>query len=92
MDTFCYQIPDEAWDGYKKHFGRAASKEVKAHLKQDLFHATWALLINNDFEKAYKDGVEIMFIDGITRLVFPRFLTYLADYPERLACVTCFMF
>jgi hypothetical protein len=52
-------------------------------MKRDLYHATWALLIDDEFVEAYKNGMRILFSDGITRLVFPRFLTYSADYPER---------
>jgi hypothetical protein len=46
-------------------------------------HSTLGLLIDDEFMKAYEDGIPITFGDGITRLVFPRFVTYSADYPER---------
>jgi hypothetical protein len=72
---------------YKARFGRKATAQLKAHLKRDLYHGTWALLIDAEFIKAYENGIEIKFADGITRLVFPRFITYSADYPERYACV-----
>jgi hypothetical protein len=32
---------------------------------------------------AYVHGFQYLFWDGILRLVFPRLLTYVADYPEK---------
>jgi hypothetical protein len=45
--------------------------------------AIWALLLDEDFMDAYKNGIIIRCGDGITRRVFPRFFTYSADYPEK---------
>lgn len=45
--------------------------------------AIWALLLDPKFMHAYKFGIEVLCADGIWRRVFPRFLTYSADYPEK---------
>jgi hypothetical protein len=56
---------------------------MKTYLRRELFHGTLDLLIDEDFMEAYENGIPIVFSDGVTRLVFPRFITYSADYPER---------
>ena len=45
-------------------------------------HAIWELILNKKFLKAYKHGIIIKCVDGISRRFYPRFLTYSADYPE----------
>jgi hypothetical protein len=56
---------------------------MRAHLRRELMHGTLGLLIDAEFIHAYENSIEIEFADGITRLVFPRFVSYLANYPER---------
>ena len=46
-------------------------------------HEIWHTILDDDFIDAYTNGILIEFIDGVTRQVFPRFLTYSADYPEK---------
>jgi hypothetical protein len=53
------------------------------HLRRELTHAIWSLLLDDDLTHAYTDGVPIKRSDGITRAMFPRFLFYCADYPEK---------
>ena len=53
------------------------------HLRRELMHAVWLTLLDQEFIDAYANGVLIEFIDGITRRVFPRIVTYSADYPEK---------
>ena len=48
-------------------------------------HAIWRLLLDDEFMDAYKNGIIIVFPDGISRRVFPRFSIYSADYPEKCA-------
>jgi hypothetical protein len=45
--------------------------------------AIWKLLLDDKFVQAYKLGLVVKFVDGISRRVFPRFYTYAADYPEK---------
>lgn len=46
-------------------------------------HEVWASLIDEEFVHAWRNGVVIKCADGITRRVFPRIITYSADYPEK---------
>lgn len=63
--------------------GLSASAATITHLKRELIHQIWLLLLDCAFMFAYEHGIIIKCIDGITRRIFPRFFTYSADYPEK---------
>lgn len=69
----------------RKKFGQAATRHVMAHLRRELMHAIWLILLDNEFIEAYIHGFLHKFIDGIVRRVFLRIFTYSADYPEKFA-------
>jgi hypothetical protein len=48
-----------------------------------LYHAVIRHILEGEFEEVYKNGVIILFPDGVHRRVFPRFYSYSADYPEK---------
>jgi hypothetical protein len=54
-----------------------------AHLKRKLFHAIWGILLDDEFMLAYDDRIILTCYDGVTRRVFPRIFTYLANIPEK---------
>lgn len=64
------------------------------HLKRELMHGIWDKLLTPAFIHAWVHGDEIKCFDGVIRLVFPRFFTYAADYPEKfvisLSWVLCY--
>lgn len=64
-------------------FGEPASSSTFTHLKRELVHAIWELILDGKFMEAYEHGIIIRCSDGITRRVFPRFFSYSADYPEK---------
>ncbi|KAJ3512102.1 hypothetical protein NLJ89_g3716 [Agrocybe chaxingu] len=74
---------------YLNTFGKPATSAMLTHLRRELAHAVWMLLLDDDFMHAYIHGFLFKLIDGILRLLFPRFLTYAADYPEKvlMACL-----
>ena len=78
-----FQLPDTLQDAYHEAFGKDATPDVLVHCKRELVHAIWELLLDEEFMKAYKHGIVIMCADGIARRVYPRFVTYSADYPEK---------
>jgi hypothetical protein len=53
------------------------------HLRRELAHAIWRLMLDDDLMRAYTDGEPIKLFDEIMRALFPRFLFYSADYPEK---------
>jgi hypothetical protein len=40
-------------------------------------------MLDESFVNAYKDGILITCGNGVKRRIFPRVLTYAADYPEK---------
>ena len=46
-------------------------------------HAIWETLLDDQFIKAYTEGIVIKCPDRETRRVFPQIFTYSADYPEK---------
>ncbi|KAF9548000.1 hypothetical protein CPC08DRAFT_591470, partial [Agrocybe pediades] len=76
-------------DLYRKIFdGLSASAATITHLRRELMHAIWLLLLDEEFMRAYEHGIVILCSDGITRRIFPRFFTYSADYPEKILLAT----
>ncbi|KAJ3574499.1 hypothetical protein NP233_g1729 [Leucocoprinus birnbaumii] len=66
----------------------SASRELLTHLKRELMHAIWTLLLDPEFCHAYEHGIPVDCADGVRRLLFPRFFTYSADYPEKALLAT----
>jgi hypothetical protein len=66
-----------------------ASSKLLTHCRQELIHAAWELLLDDDFVEGYRLGWVIKCEDGVTRRLFPRIFTYSADYPEK--CATPFI-
>jgi hypothetical protein len=62
---------------------RTVSDPLITHCRRELFHEAWKLMLDEDFIKAYKEGIIVDCSDGIRRRLFPRILTYSADYPEK---------
>lgn len=77
------QIPDIIQEWYHKTFGVFATAETLAHLKRELFHAIWILLLDDELRKAYFHGEDMEFWDKVWRIVFPCFFTYSMDYLEK---------
>ena len=53
------------------------------HLRRELSQAVLALLLDDDLLRAYTEGEAMKLFDEIMRALFPRFLFYCADYPEK---------
>lgn len=82
------KLPDTIQDYYKKTFGTSATAAVLTHCKRELMQAIWTFLLDDDFINAYEHGMVIEFPDGVSHQVFPRLLTYSADYPEKTLLAT----
>ncbi|KAF7293438.1 hypothetical protein MIND_01121200 [Mycena indigotica] len=81
-------LPNSIRDAYRKEYGQDMSDDVYRHLKRELMHRIWDLLLSEDFMDAYDNGIKIRCWDGIVRLIFPRFFIYGADYPEKVLLAT----
>jgi hypothetical protein len=76
-------LPDRVREVYRATHGIVPSSDMLTHLKRELMQAIWALLLDDKFMHAYKHGIKILCADKVWHLVFPRLLTYSADYPEK---------
>lgn len=63
--------------------GRRVSQALMTYCRREVFHAQWAILLDDEFIVAYEHGIVIMCPDGIERRFYPRIFTYSADYPEK---------
>jgi hypothetical protein len=58
-----------------------ATAEMLRHLRRELVHAVWLILMDEDFMHAYIHGIELDEDD--LYVFFPRCLTDSNDYPEK---------
>ena len=57
------------------------------YLKESLFQAVWAVLLDEEFMAAYTHGILMECADGVLRRQFLRVMLYSADYPDRKSVV-----
>jgi hypothetical protein len=78
-------LPDSLQDELKSfhHKWGTQQKDVLTHCRRELMHAVWKFLLDDDFIHASSYGMVVRCHDGIERRVYPRILTYSADYPEK---------
>ncbi|KAL0065586.1 hypothetical protein AAF712_007364 [Marasmius tenuissimus] len=81
-------LPDNIQEWYQDLFGFPASAATLTHLKREIMHAVWELILNDKFMHAYEHGILLECADGIVRRIFPQFFTYSADYPEKVRLAT----
>jgi hypothetical protein len=77
------KLRDEIQDWYKKTFGKVATSAMLTHLRREIVQAIWLLLLDEDLVCAYEKGEAIQLFDNVLRAMFPRFLFYSMDYPEK---------
>ncbi|OSC98098.1 hypothetical protein PYCCODRAFT_1375807, partial [Trametes coccinea BRFM310] len=77
-------LPDELQDYYLHVYGTAISSDILTFCKRELMQRIWMLLLDDEFLDAYENGILVTCGDGVTRRIFPRILTYSADYPEKI--------
>ena len=62
---------------------KGSIKPLLTHCRRELMHAQWAILLDDEFVRAYEHGIVIQCCDGVWRRFYPRIMTYSADYPEK---------
>ncbi|CDO69624.1 hypothetical protein BN946_scf184851.g12 [Trametes cinnabarina] len=77
-------LPDELQDYYMHVYGTTISADILTFCKRELMQKIWLLLLDDEFLNAYENGILVHCGDGVTRRIFPRILTYSADYPEKI--------
>ncbi|KAG8700404.1 hypothetical protein FRC08_004728 [Ceratobasidium sp. 394] len=81
-------LPDKVKEQITAMHGKPPTDTLLTHLRRELMHAVWAALLDDEFIEAWRTGVVINCADGVRRRVFPRILTYSADYPEKVLLAT----
>ncbi|KAJ7328437.1 hypothetical protein DFH08DRAFT_709834 [Mycena albidolilacea] len=81
-------LPDTIIDFYRSLFKVPPSPEILTHLKRELMHRVWDLLLTPEFIHAWVHGIVVKCYDGVEHRIFPRFFTYGADYPEKVLLAT----
>ncbi|KAF7327131.1 hypothetical protein MKEN_00289800 [Mycena kentingensis (nom. inval.)] len=81
-------LPDDLDETFRDYYGHNINADIKAHLKRELFHAVWALIIDDEFVEAYIHGFPEECWDKILRRFFPRIPAYSMDYMEKILAAT----
>ena len=78
-------LPDSLQDQLKSfhHKWGTQKKDILTHCRRELMHTVWKFLLDDDFLHASTYGMIMRCLDGIERRVYPRILTYSADYPKK---------
>jgi hypothetical protein len=84
-----FQLPDAFHDYFTNLTGQGPSEDTLTHLRRELVHAIWKLILDDEFMHAYEHGIVIMCPDGVLRRFYPRIFTYSADYPEKYVLHFC---
>ena len=63
--------------------GKGPNSAFMAHCQREIFHAQWAIIIDDEFLEAYEHGTVIKCCDNIRRRFYPHIFTYSADYREK---------
>jgi hypothetical protein len=84
LNPLARQLPD-AFKSFAKEFigGKGPDSIFMAHCHREMYHAQWAIILDDEFLEAYQHGIVIACLDGIKRRFYPRIFTYSADYPEK---------
>ncbi|KAH9918886.1 uncharacterized protein BXZ73DRAFT_52743 [Epithele typhae] len=82
-------LPTTIQQWYEDTYGEPATESILRFCKRELMQKIWELLLDDDFLRAYRDGILVECADKIVRRIFPRIFTYSADYPEKclIACI-----
>ena len=50
---------------------------------QEIYHAQWSIILDDEFLEAYEHGVVAEFCDNKWYRFYPRVFTHSADYKEK---------
>jgi hypothetical protein len=64
---------------------KAPSQPFMTFCHQELLHAQWKIILDDDFMAAWEHGIVIMCCDGIQRRFYLHIFAHSGDYPEKYA-------
>jgi hypothetical protein len=63
--------------------GKGPNSAFMAHCQREIFHAQWAIILDDEFLEAYEHGTVIKCCDDIQHHFYPCIFIYSADYREK---------
>jgi len=63
--------------------GKGPNSMFLSQCHQEMYHAQWSIILDNEFLEVYKHGMVVECCDGISRRFYPHIFTYSADYKEK---------
>ncbi|KAJ3557882.1 hypothetical protein NP233_g11630 [Leucocoprinus birnbaumii] len=81
-------LPESVADKYEEIYGKQPKDAVMTHLRHELMHTMWELILKDEFVHDYQHGIVVRCADGVTCRLYPRIFTYSADYPEKVLLTT----
>jgi hypothetical protein len=84
LDSYVYlKLPDDVQKHIHSQSSKGPTDPLLSYCRRELAHRVWDVLLDADFMDAYCHGIVVKCYDGIWRRLYPRFVTYSADYPEK---------
>ncbi|KIJ97621.1 hypothetical protein K443DRAFT_133777 [Laccaria amethystina LaAM-08-1] len=86
--VYMQSLPDNIEEAFDTIFGNNITPTMRTHLKRQLIHAIWELLLDDQFMEAYEHGIVVKCADGVLCRLYPHFFIHGADYPEKVLLAT----
>ncbi|KAF5343015.1 hypothetical protein D9757_014587 [Collybiopsis confluens] len=83
------KLPDDFKAWYLSQYGCTPADKILTFMRREIPHAIYAKLFDEEFMKAYRDGIILTCGNNLTYCMFPRLFTWSADYPEKMLLVCC---
>ena len=78
------QLDNTVIEAYCNEFGWAPTAGVLAHLKWELVHAIYRLVLGNEhFQEAYRSGIDLECADTVVRRFILQYFSHSCDYVEK---------
>ncbi|KAG6825451.1 hypothetical protein H0H92_003666 [Tricholoma furcatifolium] len=81
-------LPDLAQEVYQRNFGINASSSLLAHLKRELIHGAWKIILTDEFKEVYRNGIILVCGDGIRPITSSALIACIKQMGTYL-CATC---
>ena len=63
--------------------GKGPNLAFMTHCHREMYHAQWAIILDDEFLEAYQHGMAVKCCDDQRRRFYPRIFTNSADYKEK---------
>jgi len=63
--------------------GKVPNPSFLAHCAQEMYHAQWSIILDDEFLEAYRHGMVVKCYDQISCCFYPQIFIHSADYKEK---------